>query len=122
MIYELQKSVQNIEVGNLFCKTPRLNNPKTTVLTHNRFNTYLVLNFKDLIKAQIYKMPYRDSPHHEIENLVGFNLMNLLKPNGHREDYQKANDENLLFEIGDKKYLYVGEKLVSFETNEKISK
>ena len=26
-------------------KTPGLNNPETYVLTHNRFNTYLVLSF-----------------------------------------------------------------------------
>ena len=47
-------------------KTPGLNNPETHVLTHNRFNTYMVLNFTDLKKAQIYKMLYRDSPHQEI--------------------------------------------------------
>ena len=45
-------------------KTPGLNNPETYVFTHNRFNTYLVLIFSDLDKAQIYKMPYRVSPHH----------------------------------------------------------
>ena len=38
-------------------KTPGLNNPKTHVLTHNRFNTYIVLIFTDLKKAQIYKIP-----------------------------------------------------------------
>ena len=38
-------------------KTPRLNNPETYALTHNRFTTYLVLVFSDLNKAQIYKMP-----------------------------------------------------------------
>ena len=43
-----------------------LNNPETYVLTYNRFNKYMVLLFTDLNKAQIYKMPYRDSPHHEI--------------------------------------------------------
>ena len=36
-------------------KTPGLNNPETYVLTHNRFNTYIVLIFTDLKKAQIYK-------------------------------------------------------------------
>ena len=39
--------------------TPGLNNPETYVLTHNRFNTYMVSIFSDLNKAQIYKMPYR---------------------------------------------------------------
>ena len=50
--------------ANLENKTPGLNNPETYVLTDNRFITYLVLIFSDLNKAQIYKMPYRDSPHH----------------------------------------------------------
>ena len=36
-------------------KTPGLNNPETYMLTHNRFNTYIVLIFTDLKRAQIYK-------------------------------------------------------------------
>ena len=40
-------------------KTPGLNNPKTYVLTHNRFKTHLVLIFFGLNKTQIYKNPYR---------------------------------------------------------------
>ena len=54
-----------------------LKNPETFVLTHNRFNTYLVLIFSDLNKAQIYKMPYKGSSHHEIEILMSFNYLNL---------------------------------------------
>ena len=34
-------------------KTPGLYNPETHVLTHNSFNTYIVLIFTDLKKAQI---------------------------------------------------------------------
>ena len=34
-------------------KTPRLNNPETYMLTHNRFNTYLVLIFSDLNTAKV---------------------------------------------------------------------
>ena len=34
-----------------------LNNPETYVLTNIRFNNYMVLNFHDLKKAQIYKIP-----------------------------------------------------------------
>ena len=34
-------------------KTTGLNNPETYVLTHNRFNTYLVLIFTDINKTQI---------------------------------------------------------------------
>ena len=37
-------------------KTRGLNHPETYVLTHNRFNTYMVLIFSDLKKAQIYKI------------------------------------------------------------------
>ena len=34
-------------------KTPGLNKPETYMLTHNRFNTYMILFFTDLKKAQI---------------------------------------------------------------------
>ena len=34
-------------------KTPGLNNPETHKLTHNRFNTYMVLIFTDLKKANL---------------------------------------------------------------------
>ena len=42
MIYNLEKKVHETDAETLSCKTPRLNNPETYVLTHNRFNTYLV--------------------------------------------------------------------------------
>ena len=85
--------------------TPGLNNPETYVLTHNRFNTYIVLIFTDLKKAQIYKMPYRDSPHHEIEILMSFDYLHLFRPNEHKEDYhiRKTNNANFLLKIEDKK-------------------
>ena len=40
------------------------------------------------------------------------------------QDYhiRQPNDENFLFEIGDKKYIYVGEEVITFETNDKIVK
>ena len=60
MVDKIEETLHNI-------KTPGLNKPETYVLTHNRFNTYLVLLFKDLKKAQIYKMPCRDTPHQKIE-------------------------------------------------------
>ena len=53
-------------------KTSGLNNPEGYVLKHNRFNKYMVLLLTDINKAQIYKMPYRDSPHQEIEILMIF--------------------------------------------------
>ena len=75
-------------------KTPGLNNPETFVLTHNRFNTYIVLIFTDSKKAQIYKMPYRNSPHQEIEIVMSFDCLRLFRPNEHTEDYhiRKPND------------------------------
>ena len=95
-------------------KTPGLNNPEYYVLTHIRFKTYMVLIFTDLRKAQIYKIPYRDSPHHEIEILMRFDYLHVFGPD-------KINkDGDLLFEIGDKKYIHVSKKLFSFETNDDI--
>ena len=106
----------------LFLKTPGLSNPKNYVLTNNRLNTYLVLIYGDLNKAPIYKMPYRDSPHHEIEILMSFIYLNLFKPNEHTEDYhiRKPNDQSFLFKIEELKLIYVGEKLDAFETNDEI--
>ena len=91
-----------------------MNNPESYVLTDNRFNNYMGLIFTDLKKAQIYKMPYRNSPHHEIEILMSFDYLRLFRPNEH--------NENFLFEIEDKKYTHVGHKLFSFETNDEIVK
>ena len=111
MVDNLEESVHD--------KTPRIKNPETYVLTHNRFNTYLVLICSDLTKTQTYKMPYRDSAHNEIEILMSFVYLNVFEPNEHTEDYhiRRPNDENFLFAIGDKKYIYVGEKIIRFETN-----
>ena len=95
-------------------KTPGLNNPETYVLTHNRFNTYIVLIFNDLKKAQVYKTPYRDSPHHEIEILMSFDYLHVFGPD------ENNKDGNFLFEIENKKYIHVGEKLFNFDTNDEI--
>ena len=84
------------------------------MLTHNGFNTYIVLIFADLKKAQIYKMPYRDSPHHEIEILMSFDYLHVFGPD------ENNKDGNFLFEIENKKYIHVGEKLFSFGTNDEI--
>ena len=99
-----------------------LNKPETYVLAHIRFNNYTVLIFTDLKKAQIYRIPYRNSPHQEIEMLINFDYLHLFRPNEDREDYhiRKAKDENFLFEIEDKKYIHVGEKVFTFESNDKI--
>ena len=94
-------------------KTPVLNNLETYVLTHNRYKTYLVLFFSDLNKAQIYKMPYRDNPHHEIESFVSCNFLNL---------YNTNENKNFPFEIEDKDNIYVGEKAIKFQTDDKLVK
>ena len=67
-------------------KTPRLNNHGTYVLTHNRFNTFMVLIFTDLKKARIYKMPYRNSPHQEIEIIMSFDYLHLFGPDENNKD------------------------------------
>ena len=114
--------IDKLEGTNHDIETPGLNNPETYVLTNNRLNTNMVSISSDLNKAPIYKMPYRNSPHDEIEIVMKFNYLNVFKPDEHTEDYhiRKPNDENFLFESGDKKYIYVGEKVFSFETNDII--
>ena len=53
-----------------------------------------------------------------------FKFLDVLKPIEHTEEYhiRKQNNENFLFEIGDKKYFYVREKTITFETNDIIVK
>ena len=95
-------------------KTPGLNNPETYILTHNRFNTNIVLIFSDLKKAQYYKMPYRNSPHQKIEKVMSFHYLHVFGPD------ENNTYGNFLFEIGDKKYVHVGESVFSFETDDEI--
>ena len=83
------------------------------MLTYNRFNTYMILIFTDLKKAQIYKMPFRDSPHQEIDIVTKFDYQHLFKP------FEKTN-ENFLFKIGDKGFTYAGEKIFTFNTIDDI--
>ena len=53
---------------------------------------------------------------------MSFKYLILLTTNDDTEDYhiRKPNDKNFLFEIEDKNCFYVGEDLISFETNDKI--
>ena len=108
--------------ANLENKSPGLNNPETHVLTHNRFNTYMALIFTDLKKAQIYKIPYRNSHHQEIEmvqylviNICLNRLISIKKTRARKE-----TNENFLFKIEDKKYIYVEEKIFTFKTIDDI--
>ena len=61
----------------------------------------MVLIYSDLNKTQIYKMPYRDRPHHEIELLMSLNCLKVFRPNEHKQDYhfRKTNEESFLFAI-----------------------
>ena len=113
---KLEKTILDI-------KKPGLNNPVTYVLTHIRFNAYLVLFLVIQNKAQIYKMPCRVSSQDEIEIVMSSNFLNLFMPNEHTEDYhiRKPNDEKFLFQIEDKKFFYVGDKVLSFETNDMLT-
>ena len=103
-------------------KKPGLSNPESYVLKYARSNTYMVLLSTDLKKAQIYKIPYRDSPHQEIEILMSFDYLHLFRPSEHTEDFyiRKPNNANFLFKTEAKKYTHVGEKLFTFETNEVV--
>ena len=104
--------------ANLEKKTPGLNNPETYVLAYNRFNTYMVLIFTDLKKAQFSKMPYRNSHHQEIEIVTKFDYQLLFEPFDldKKTHARIVTDENFLFKIEDEKYIYVGDKVFTFET------
>ena len=82
-----------------------LNNPETYLLTHNRPNTYMVLIFTDIKKAQIYKMPYRDSPHHEMEIVMSFDYLHVFGPD------ENNKDGIFLFEY-EKKLCSCGRKII----------
>ena len=100
-----------------------MNNPETYVLTHNRFNTYLVSIVSDLKKSQIYKIPYRNSFHQEIEIVTKLDYLHLFKPLGHIEKSHviRETNKNFLFKIEGKKYIYVGERIFSFKTDDEIT-
>ena len=65
----------------------------------------MVFIFIDLNKSQVYKRPFRDTSHHEIEILSSFYFLKLFRTNELTEDYhiRKPNDESFLFGIEDKK-------------------
>ena len=94
---KIHSNYDNLEKTNLDLKTPGLNNPETHILTHNMFITYMVLIFADLKKAQIYKIPYRNSPYQEIEIVMSFDYLHVFGPD------EDNKDGNFLFEIEDEK-------------------
>ena len=73
----------------------------------------MVLFFSDLNKAQVYKMRYRYSSHHKIKKLMGFNYSKLFNTIGNKSFVLK--NEN-------KEYIYVGEKVIMFQTHDKLVK
>ena len=95
-------------------KTPGLNNPETYVLTHNRFNTYMILIFTDLKKAQIFKMPYTKRPRQENEKVMSFDYLRVFGLD------ENNKDGNFLLENENRKNVHVGKSLFSFKTNDEI--
>ena len=49
-------------------------------------------------------MPYRHSPHHEIEMLMSFDYLHVFGPD------ENNQDESFLFEIENKKFIHMAEK------------
>ena len=69
-------------------------------------------------------MLFRDCLHNELELLVSSNYLNVFKLNEHTEDYhiREPINGNFLFEIENKKYVYVGNEVITFETNDILVK
>ena len=67
-------------------------------------------------------MPGRDGPFQEIEKVLSFIYLILLKPNEHTKKYhiRNPNEEVFVIEFEDKNYFYVGENSVCFETSDEI--
>ena len=82
-------------------ETPGLGNPESRVVKYAGFITYMVLLFTELNEAQIYKLPWRDIAHQEIEILMSFDYLKVFTPNEHTEDFyiRKPNNGNFLFKI-----------------------
>ena len=85
----------DLEQTILDLKTPGLNNPETYILTHIKINNYTVLIFTNFKKAQIYKIPYRKSPHQGIEILTCFDYLDFYRPNNNGSFLFKIEDKNI---------------------------
>ena len=90
------------------------------MLTHDRFNAYMVLIFSDLNKTRTYKSQVKLVHTMKLKYLLVLIIwMFFSKTNTHKIiTLKKTDDEKFLFEIEDKTYIYVGEKLISFEKND----
>ena len=74
----------------------------------------MVLLFSDLQKAQIYKIPNRNSPHHEIEINMSFDFLHVFAPDENNKDGKS------LFRVEDEKCFHGGATLFSFQTNDEL--
>ena len=68
-------------------------------------------------------MPYRSSPHQEIEILMNFDYLHLFKPIelDEKTHATKQTNKNFLFKIEDKIYIYNGERILTFKTDDEIT-
>ena len=68
-------------------------------------------------------MPQRNSSHQEIEMVTKFDYLHLFKPFGSIEKTHviRETNKNFLFKIEDKKFIHVGERIFSFETDDEIT-
>ena len=82
----------------------------------------MILIYKVLNEAQIYIMPHRDSLYLEIEKIMNFIYPYMFKPIENTVAFyiRERNDKNFCFEIDNKKYIHLGESLVSFEASDNI--
>ena len=90
----------------------------------NRFNTYKVLVFSDFNKTQVFKMLFRDCLLNGFELPLSSSYLNVFEMNKHTQDYhiREPINGNFLFEIEDKKYVFVGNEVITFETNDILVK
>ena len=66
----------------------------------------MVLIFTDLKKAQIYKIPYRNSPHQKIEILMSFDYLHVFGPDENNKDGKFLFCSNLVI-----KNIFMWEKI-----------
>ena len=81
MVDKIEETIHNI-------KALGFNNPKTYVLTHSRFNIFMVFIFWWFKKKLKYmKRPRKVASHFEIEILMSYNYFNMFEPNERTQGY-----------------------------------
>ena len=68
-------------------------------------------------------MPYRNTPHQENEIIMSFDYLHLFKPIELDEKTHATKQTNnfFLFKIQDKKYIYIGERVLTFKTDDEVT-